>query len=112
MARRRFSPEKKLEIVLEAIRDEGRIPQLLTEHQIRLDMLEDWKERFLEMGLQGLRYGKTTKEKSLEKVIDRQKRIIADQAMTISILEEVEKHLKKKELLKSPKRLFQTESSL
>lgn len=43
MARRRFSPEKKLEIVLEAIRDEGKIPQLLTEHQIRLDMLEDWK---------------------------------------------------------------------
>ena len=82
--------------MLEALRDEGKIPELLTKHQIRLDMLEDWKQKFLEMGLQGLRYGKTTKEKALEKVIARQKKIIADQAMDISILKEVKKHLQKK----------------
>jgi len=29
MARRRFSPEKKPGIVLEALKDEGKIPQLL-----------------------------------------------------------------------------------
>lgn len=104
MARRRFSPEKKLEIVLAAMRDEGKIPELLTKHQIGLDMLEGWREKFLEMGLQGLRYGKSTKEKALEKVIDRQKKIIADQAMSISILEEVKKHLQKRGLLKSPSR--------
>lgn len=83
MARRRFSPEKKLEIVLEALKDEGKIPQLLSKHQIRLDMLEDWKQKFLEMGLQGLRYGKTPKEKALEKVIDRQKKIIVALEMAI-----------------------------
>lgn len=104
MARRRFSPEKKLEIVLEALKDEGKIPQLLSKHQVRLDLLEDWKQKFLEMGLQGLRYGKTSKEKALEKVIDRQKKIIADQAMDISILKEVKKHLQKKGLLRPPGR--------
>ena len=112
MARRRFSPEKKLEIVLEALKDEGKIPQLLSKHQIRLDMLEDWKQKFLEMGLQGLRYGKTTKEKALEKVIDRQKKIIADQAMDISILKEVKKHLQKKGLLKPQRRSSRPGSSL
>ena len=112
MARRRFSPEKKLEIVLEALKDEGKIPELLTKHQIRLDMLEDWKQKFLEMGLQGLRDGKTTKEKALEKVIDRQKKIIADQAMDISILKEVKKHLQKKGLLKPQGRSSRLGSSL
>jgi len=50
------------------------------------------------------RIGKTTKEKALEKVIDRQRKIIADQAMDISILKEVKKHLQKKGLLKPQRR--------
>ena len=102
MRRTRFSPDKKLGIVLEALKDGEKVPELLSKHQISLDLLEDWRQRFLDMGVQGLRYGKTTREKALEKVIDRQKRIIADQAMTISILEEVKKHLQKKGLLRSP----------
>jgi transposase-like protein len=106
MARRRFSPEKKREIVLEAIRDEAEIPQLLSRYEIRLDMLEQWKGKLFDMGLEALRYGRTSREKALEKVIDRQKKIIADQAMTISILEEVKKHLQKKGVLSSPDRSF------
>ena len=66
MSKRRFSPEKKHEIVLEALKNEEKRPQLPTKHGIRLDMLEDWKRRFFEMGIEGLRYGKTTKEKAFE----------------------------------------------
>jgi len=61
-----------------------------------LEQLQDWRERFLELGLQGLKYGRTSREKALEKMVERQKRVIADQATPIAILEEAKAYLKKK----------------
>jgi len=48
MKRKRYSAEKKTEIVLEILREEKTLAELATEHDIHPVQLSKWKKEFLE----------------------------------------------------------------
>ena len=83
MKRSRFSEEKKVRI-LEEIRSGRSRKEVCAEHNISPQTISGWKRKYGEMDVNEAR-----KLKVLEDENARMKGIIADQAMQIDILEEV-----------------------
>ena len=83
MKRSRFSEEQKVRI-LEEIRTGKSRKEICAEHNVSPQTISLWKRKYGDMDVNEAR-----KLKSLEDENARMKRIIADQAMQIDILKEV-----------------------
>ena len=83
MRRSRFSEEQKVRILRE-LREGKTRKELCAEHNISSQTLSSWKRKYGDMDENEAR-----KLKALEEENSRMKRIIADQAMQIDILKEV-----------------------
>ncbi|HEY5593341.1 MAG TPA: transposase [Paludibacter sp.] len=88
--RRKFTPEERLSIVQEAVR-EGHT-ETSRKYQLSPSLLTKWKSRYLSKGLTGLKdsYRKIDPQiRDLEVENERLKKIIAKQALQIEIQSEL-----------------------
>lgn len=88
--RRKFSPEERLSIVQEAVR-EGHA-ETSRKYQLSPSLLTKWKSRYLSKGLAGLKDSYKTIDpqvRDLELENERLKKIIAKQALQIEIQSEL-----------------------
>jgi transposase-like protein len=88
--RRKFTPEERLSIVQEAVR-EGHA-ETSRKYQLSPSLLTKWKSRYLSKGLTGLKdsYKKTDPQvRDLEIENERLKKIIAKQALQIEVQSEL-----------------------
>lgn len=88
--RRKFTPEERLSIVQEAVR-EGHT-ETSRKYQLSPSLLTKWKSRYLSKGLTGLKdsYKKIDPQaRELEIENERLKRIIAKQALQIEVQSEL-----------------------
>ena len=83
MKRSRFTEEQKVRI-LEQLRAGKSRKEICAEHNVSSQTISLWKRKFGDMDVNEAR-----KLKALEEENSRMKRIIADQAMQIDILKEV-----------------------
>lgn len=83
MKKSRFSDEKKVRI-LEEIRSGKSRKEICAEHNVSSQTISLWKRKFGEMDINEAR-----KLRALSEENSRMKKIIADQAMQIDILKEV-----------------------
>ena len=83
MKRSCFSEEQKVRI-LEEIRSGRNRKDICAEHNISSQTISSWKRKYGDMDV-----GEARKLRALEEENNRMKRIIADQAMQIDILKEV-----------------------
>lgn len=83
MKKSRFSEEQKVRI-LEQLRSGKSRKEICAEHNVSTQTISSWKHKYGDMDVNEAR-----KLKALEEENSRMKRIIADQAMQIDILKEV-----------------------
>lgn len=83
MKRSRFSEEQKVRILQELRAGKSR-KEICAEHNVSPQTISQWKSKYGDMDVNEAR-----KLKALEEENARMKRIIADQAMQIDILKEV-----------------------
>ena len=89
--RRKFSSEEKIRIVVEGLRGETSIAELCRKEGIAQNLYYRWSKDFMESGRKRLngdtmREANTTEVQSLRKENAQLKRLVADQALDISIL--------------------------
>lgn len=83
MKRSRFSDEQKIRILNE-YRSGKSVKEICAEHNLSTATLFNWKRKYGDMDIHEAR-----KQRALEEENARMKRIIADQAMQIDILKEI-----------------------
>ena len=91
--RRKFTPEEKLSIVMEAER-EG-MAETYRKYNLSPNLLSNWKQKYLKGGVSGLKgsYKRVDPEKrELEQENERLKRIVAKQALELEFKSELLKH--------------------
>ena len=96
--RKRWTAKAKMEIVLEGFKGQETIAELCRRFGISQSMYYEWKEIFLNHGLEGLKHGgKSAREKELESRLREAQRALGKAALEIEIL-------KKNEELRQQKR--------
>lgn len=83
MKRSRFSDEQKIRILNE-YRSGKSTKEICAQHNLSIATLYNWKRKYGDMDVQDAR-----KQRAIEEENARMKRIIADQAMQIDILKEI-----------------------
>ena len=73
--RRRFTPEFKAEIVLEAIRGETSQAELCRRHNLSEDQLSKWKQRFLENAATLFETGDKCSQNAAERIAHLEQRV-------------------------------------
>ena len=85
MVRNKFTPEQKIQIMLESIKTNISTAELCRKHNIHPQTFQDWRRRFIEGGKSGLR-GRGDPGKAAERERDRLKRIIGELTIANDIL--------------------------
>ena len=78
MVKAKFTPEKKIQIVLEAIKTSIGTAELCRKHNLNPQTFYDWKEKFMEGGKSALKAGKGSPAKAAQKKEEDYKRIIGE----------------------------------
>ncbi|MDR6227145.1 transposase [Desmospora profundinema] len=86
MGRRKWSAEKKMEIVLEGMAPEANISEVCRRHHIAQPQYYRWREAFLEGGRSALRTTPSQREKQLEEELKEAKSLLGEKEMQIEIL--------------------------
>ena len=85
MVKSKFTPEQKIQIVLESINTSISNAELCRKHNLHPHTFGTWKERFIESGKAGLRTRKND-SKAFQKEREGLKGIIAEQTIAIDVL--------------------------
>ena len=85
MVTSKFTPDQKIQIVLESIKTNIGTAELCRKHNLHPHTFSTWKERFVESGKAGLRTRKND-SKAFQKEREGLKSIIAEQAIAIDVL--------------------------
>ena len=87
MVKSKFTPEQKIQIVLESIRTSINTAELCRKHNIHLQTFHNWKQRFIESGKAGLsQSGKKDPIKTMKKREEDYKRLIGELTIANDIL--------------------------
>ena len=87
MVKSEFTPEQKIQIVLESIRISISTAELRRKHNVHPQTFHNWKQRFMEYGNAGLsQSGKKDPIKTMKKREDNYKRLIGDLTIANDIL--------------------------
>lgn len=89
MKRRQRTPEEKLEIVMEGIKERKSIAEICRTHGISQTLFYRWREQFFEGGKKGLTNGKTG-EAAYRAEIEKLQKIIGKQAIVIDTLKKTD----------------------
>jgi len=89
---RKWTPEEKMVVVLEALRGQKSVAEICREHQISQSLFYRWRDRFLEGGQKALSNG-AVKDKSdvLRAQIEKLEKIIGRQTIAIEALKKTRK---------------------
>lgn len=87
MARRKWSAEEKMNIVLDGMAPGANISEVCRNHGILQPQYYKWRETFLQGGLTALSSTKnSSREKELEQELEEAKKILGDKEIQIDIL--------------------------
>ena len=87
MTKTKFTPEQKIQIVLESIRTNISTAELCRKHNVHPPTFQSWRQKFMEGGKTSLaRSGKPDPSKSMKKENENLKRIIGDLTMANDVL--------------------------
>ena len=79
MVRSKFTPDQKVQIVLESIRTNITTAELCRKHNLNLQTFHTWRQKFMESGKAGLHHsGRNDPVKSIKRERDNYKRIIGE----------------------------------
>ena len=90
MKTRQFTPEEKLNIVLESLRGERTISEICREHGITQSLYYQWRDKFLNGAKSGLTHARK-KNNSQQVEIQQLKQIIAELTVENQILKKTQK---------------------
>lgn len=79
MKLRRWTPEEKMAIVLEGLKENRSVAEICREHQISQNLFYRWRDKFLEAGKKGLVDG-VSDDNVYKAEIERLQKIIVRQA--------------------------------
>ena len=92
MVKSKFTPEQKIQIVLESIRTGISTAELCRKHNIHPQTFHNWKQRFMESGKAGLsQSGKKDPIKTMKKREEDYKRLIGELTIANDILKKLGK---------------------
>ncbi len=87
MKLRKWTPEEKMAIVLEALRGQKSVAEICREHQISQSLFYRWRDSFLEGGQKALSNGAIKDESEvLRAQIEKLEKIIGHQTIAIEAL--------------------------
>ena len=87
MVKSKFTPEQKIQIVLESIRTSISTAELCRKHNVHPQTFHNWKQRFMESGKAGLsQSGKKDPIKTMKKREEDYKRLIGELTIANGIL--------------------------
>ena len=87
MVKSKFTPEQKIQIVLESIRTSISTAELCRKHNVHPQTFHNWKQRFVESGKAGLsQSGKKDPIKTTKKREEGYKRLIGEMTVANDIL--------------------------
>ena len=87
MVKSKFTPEQKIQIVLESIRTSISTAELCRKHNVHPQTFHNWKQRFMESGKAGLsQSGKKDPIKTMKKREEGYKRLIGELTIANDIL--------------------------
>ena len=89
MKLRRWTPEEKMAIVLEGLKEKRAVAEICREHQISQTLYYRWRDKFLEGGKKALVNG-SSDDNVYKAEIEKLQRIIGKQAIQIEILKKTE----------------------
>ena len=90
MVKSKFTPEQKLQIVLESIRTSISTAELCRKHNVHPQTFHNWKQRFMESGKVGLsQSGKKDPIKTMKKREKDYKRLIGELTIANDILKKL-----------------------
>ena len=89
MKLRRWTPEEKMAIFLEGLKEKRSVAEICREHQISQSLFYRWRDKFLEAGKKGLVNG-VSGDNVYKAEIEKLQRIIGKQAIQIEILKKTE----------------------
>lgn len=89
MARRRWTKEEKLQIVLSGLKDGVSVADLCRRHGISQTLYYQWKKKFLEAGALALEGKAPTREEALKRENSELKEVIADLTIRNEALKKV-----------------------
>ncbi|MEM4235375.1 MAG: transposase [Candidatus Methanomethylicaceae archaeon] len=85
MNQRKWTPEEKLSIVMEGLKEKKSVADICREHQISQTLYYRWRDKFLEGGKKALTNG-SPDDKAYKAEIERLQKIIGKRAIQIEIL--------------------------
>ena len=95
--RKRWTANAKMEIVLEGLKGDETAAEISRKHGISQSTYYEWREQFLNHGLEGLKYGgKSKKQKDLEKELNQAKQSIGKLTLENEILKKNEEMQQRK----------------
>lgn len=89
MARRRWTKEEKLQIVLTGLKDDVSVADLCRRHGISQALYYQWKKKFLEAGALALAGKAPTKEEALKRENAELKGVIAELSIRYHAIKKV-----------------------
>ncbi len=84
-ARRQYSPQFKLQVVLELLRGEKSAAQIARAHNIGHDLLSRWKDLFQERAVQVFQDGRAEASGDAARIAELE-RLVGQQALELTIL--------------------------
>ena len=87
MTKTKFSPDQKIQILLESIKTAISTAELCRKHNVNPQTFQTWRQKFMDAGKAGLsHHGKKDPVWIIKKENDDLKRIIGEQTITIDTL--------------------------
>ena len=87
MIKTKFSPDQKIQIVLESIKTATNTAELCRKHNVNPQTFQTWRQKFMDAGKSELsRHGNKDPVKTIKKENDDLKRIIGEQTIVIDAL--------------------------
>ena len=87
MVKSKFTPEQKIQIILESIKTNISTAELCRKHNLNPQTFYDWREKFIESGKGGLRTtGRSNPVKAAQREVENLKRIIGELTIANDVL--------------------------
>lgn len=87
MTKTKFTPDQKIQIVLESIRTGIGTAELCRRHNVHPPTFQAWRQKFMDAGKAGLsRYGKSDPARAIKKENGDLKRIIGEMTIANDVL--------------------------
>ena len=89
MTKTKFTPEQKIQIVLESIKPGISTAEMCRKYNLHPRTLQAWRQKFMDAGKASLNHGKNDQYKILKKENDDLKRIISDLTIANDALKKI-----------------------